>query len=224
MSNAQHNQFKVENLAVFRAEIPLFDEVSFSLNSGESIQISGANGSGKTSLLRCLCGTSSRHQGDISWNGEAITGTSSTFYSQLLYLGHSLGLKPKLTVLQNLNFFQRLRFNKNDQIIHETLNQLNIEGYHDELVANLSAGQKRRVSLCRLFSEPVKLWVLDEPMVALDAQGQKWLEDSCNAHLDSGGMIILTSHQKLKGINGLQQLSLVKPDFSALIASQDAAQ
>jgi len=202
------NQLKVENLTVFRSELPLFERVNFSMKAGDSIQISGTNGSGKTSFLRCLCGLSHRHEGVISWNKNSIDDEQADFYSQLLYIGHGLGLKPKLTVEQNLNFYLQLRFSKNDELIQQALNQLNIGAYLDELVGNLSAGQKRRVALARIICEPVGLWVLDEPMVALDVDGQSWLEKTCNGHLARGGMIILTSHQTISTINGLVEYRL----------------
>jgi len=203
----------IQSLAVFRSDLPLFEPVSLSLSAGNAIQISGTNGSGKTSLLRCVCGISHRHQGAILWNNENIESGHTGFYDQLLYVGHSLGLKPKLTVEQNLKFYRSLRFPKNDSIISEALTQLNIAIYHDEQVGNLSAGQKRRVSLARLITEPVSVWILDEPMVALDLAGQSWLENSCNQHIAKGGIILLTSHQKITGINGLLEYPLKQPDI-----------
>ncbi|MBV1908557.1 MAG: cytochrome c biogenesis heme-transporting ATPase CcmA [Kangiellaceae bacterium] len=202
------NILKIKNLAVFRSELPLFESIDFELRAGNAIQISGTNGAGKTSLLRCLCGLSSRHEGEILWNGRSIDKNKEDYLDQLLYLGHSLGLKPKLTVQQNLRFYQGLRFVQDDDSILEALTALKIAQYLDEMVGNLSAGQKRRVALARVVCEPVKLWILDEPMVALDTEGQKWLERVCNSHLDTGGMILLTSHQKLEGINNLTELTL----------------
>jgi heme exporter protein A len=206
----------------------LFEPVSFTVNAGESIQISGTNGSGKTSLLRCICGISHRHQGHILWNADAnrkendladgsvSENESSDMYGNMLYIGHSLGLKPKLTVEQNLKFYQQLRFPENSELIETALEQLNIAVYHDEEVGNLSAGQKRRVSLARLLTEPVSLWVLDEPMVALDLDGQAWLENVCNQHISNDGLILLTSHQQITGINGLVQLELKEADIKIL--------
>ena len=206
----------------------MFEPVSFSVSAGESIQISGTNGSGKTSLLRCICGISHRHQGRILWNTDAsgkgharVDANSyeddiSDMYGNMLYIGHSLGLKPKLTVEQNLKFYQQLRFSENSELIETALEQLNIGIYHDEEVGNLSAGQKRRVSLARLLTEPVSLWILDEPMVALDLDGQAWLEKVCNQHIAHGGLILLTSHQKIAGINGLVQLGLKEADIKIL--------
>jgi heme exporter protein A len=202
------NRLKIEGLTVFRSELPLFEPVSFNMKAGEATQIKGTNGSGKTSLLRCLCGLSHRHQGLIRWNDANVDSVKDDFYAQLLYIGHALGLKPKLSVEQNLDFYQQLRFTQDQAIILQALEQLKIGAYHDELVGNLSAGQKRRVALARIISEPVSLWVLDEPMVALDVEGQAWLEQTCNQHLSDGGMIILTSHQTIKGINGLTEYRL----------------
>jgi len=203
------NQLKVENLTVFRSELPLFEPVNFNLSAGDAVQISGVNGSGKTSLLRCLCGLSHRHEGVISWNDIHIDNDQTDFHDQLLYIGHALGLKPKLTVEQNLNFYRQLRFDEADSLIKNALDQLNIGAYYDELVGNLSAGQKRRVALARIISEPVGLWILDEPMVALDVDGQTWLEQVCNDHLSRGGMIVLTSHQRISAIKGLDEYKLI---------------
>jgi heme exporter protein A len=209
------NLLKIENLAVFRSDLPLFETIDFQLISGEALQISGTNGSGKTSLLRCLCGLSSRYSGSIYWNGKLISSNTHDIHKQILYLGHALGLKPRLTVNQNLSFYQQLRFDAEQPSIHRALKALKIENYLDEQVANLSAGQKRRVALARIISEPVKLWILDEPMVALDTDGQAWLEEVCNQHLSKGGLIILTSHQPLKGIDNLTSLTLQPADLNA---------
>jgi len=216
------NQLKVQDLTVFRSELPLFEPVSFNMKSGDAIQISGTNGSGKTSLLRCLCGLSHRHEGLISWNEGNIDDDKNEFYAQLLYIGHALGLKPKLSIEKNLDFYQQLRFPKDEDSIVNALEQLKIGAYHDELVGNLSAGQKRRVALARILCEPVSLWVLDEPMVALDVDGQNWLEKTCNRHLSNGGMIILTSHQTIKGINGLTEFRLKETNWKENSSLEDS--
>ena len=77
-------------------------------------------------------------------------------------------------------------------------------------MGNLSAGQKRRVSLARLITEPVNFWILDEPMVALDTLGQEWLQNACNNHLENNGMLLVTSHQTIAGINDLKELMLTQ--------------
>ncbi len=205
-----------QNLAVYRAETPLFEPFSFELLPGQAMQLTGANGSGKTTLLRCLCGLSNRYSGDIIWNEKSLNVTLDSYYANLLYLGHDLGLKPKLTVKQNLQFYRQMRFKEDSALILRALSQLNIDVYHNEQVGNLSAGQKRRVALSRLSSEPVGLWILDEPMVALDTAGQHWLEEKCNHHLANNGMIIFTSHQTVTNISGLKIHDLRKPNLEAI--------
>jgi heme exporter protein A len=191
----------------------LFSPVDFNLSDGEALQIRGTNGSGKTSMIRCLCGLSQRYEGEISFNQVDINRSKKVFHSNTIYLGHKLGLKPKLTVAQNLAFYAGLRDeNYDDQQfnakMNDALNQLSISAYVDEPVGNLSAGQMRRVSLARLITESVKFWILDEPMVALDTFGQSWMEMACNQHLSNGGMLLVTSHQAIERIEHLNQLIL----------------
>ncbi|WP_444998168.1 cytochrome c biogenesis heme-transporting ATPase CcmA [Aliikangiella sp. IMCC44359] len=204
----EHNQLEISNLSVYRSDLPIFSPVSLTLKAGESVQIRGCNGSGKTTLLRAICGLNNNHDGIVSWNSTSIADSQQNYYQDLLYIGHSLGLKPKLTAEQNLNFYRMLRFEADPRLILQALNQFGVGHYSDELVGRLSAGQKRRVSLARIMTEPVPVWVLDEPLVALDVEGQRWLEDICNKHLESGGILLITSHQPITGIRGLRELSL----------------
>jgi len=211
--------------------MPLFNKVDFFLSDGQALQISGANGSGKTSMIRCLCGLSQRFDGDILYNDEPVDSNHFDFFSNTLYLGHKLGLKPKLTVGQNLEFYFGLRDFSSKSVCDESfesrmnqaLKQLSISAYLDEPVGNLSAGQKRRVSLARLITEPVGFWILDEPMVALDTLGQEWLQDACNKHLKNNGMLLVTSHQTIGGINDLQELML-EPSRSIFDISSEVSE
>ena len=224
MSKQAIEHLELKNLTVIRSDLPLFKPVDMSLNPSQAIQISGTNGAGKTSLLRCICGLSQRYEGSINWQGQSIENCKPSLYQELLYIGHSLGLKPKLTVEQNLSFYQQLRARYHRQNIIDALEQLEIGAYFDEYVGNLSAGQKRRVALARILVEPVKFWVLDEPMVALDVNGQAWLEMVCNNHLAKGGMILLTSHQRITGIDGLSEYRLQEPGLtSELFTPQETA-
>lgn len=196
--------------------MPLFNPVDFALSGGNALQIRGTNGSGKTSMIRCLCGLSKRFEGEINYNEHSIDSSHSEFFQSILYLGHKLGLKPKLTVAQNLAFYFGLRSHSRAKDgaesfeirMFDALKQLSISAYLDEPVGNLSAGQKRRVSLARLITEPVDFWILDEPMAALDTLGQEWLENACNKHLNNNGMLLVTSHQTIAGINHLKELML----------------
>lgn len=206
------NTLEISGLTVTRSELAIFSPVNLTLRAGESVQIRGTNGSGKTTLLRAICGLCNTHEGEVYWNGSSIFSQKGRqecyFQQQLLYLGHALGLKPKLTAEQNLNFYRELRFTPDTELSVKAIEALGIAGYHDELVGKMSAGQKRRVALARIITEPVALWVLDEPMVALDVDGQAWLESICNQHIENGGMLLITSHQPITGIKGLKELSL----------------
>lgn len=203
--NLNHS-LEVKSLVVSRSDIPVFESVNFKLEAGECIHISGANGVGKTTLLRAICGIDQHYEGKIIWNGHS--NRHNDYHQHLLYLGHALGLKPKLTVEQNLNFYRALRFGADPGLTVSALNELGVGSYCDEYVERLSAGQKRRVALCRMITEPVSLWILDEPLVALDFYGQNWLQNTCNQHLAKGGLIVMTSHQPVTGIHGLRELSL----------------
>ncbi len=203
-----NNCLEINELTVSRSDIPVFDPVSFELQAGQCIQVRGANGVGKTTLLRAICGIGHHDQGNVLWNGLSIFNRSGDYHQSLLYLGHALGLKPKLTAEQNLNFYRELRFAADPELAVSALEELGIGVYHDEYVARMSAGQKRRVALSRIRTEPVPLWILDEPMVALDVKGQSWLESTCNQHLSNNGLILITSHQPITGINGLRELHL----------------
>ncbi len=202
------NLIEITNLTVIRSDFPVFSPVNFSLGAGQAMQIRGTNGAGKTTLLRAICGLCHSLEGEISWNDEVITPAHQNFYQSLLYIGHALGLKPKLTIEQNLSFFQQLRFELDSQLIQEAMQAFGIAELYDEYVAKLSAGQKRRVSLCRIITEPVPLWILDEPLVALDVDGQQWMLDICNQHLERGGILLITSHQPINGIHNLRELTL----------------
>ncbi len=206
------HKLEISNLRVMRSDVTVFSGVNFSLESGESLQISGSNGSGKTTLLRAICGLCEHDSGEVLYNAKTTNfideQAQNPFYQELLYLGHGLGLKPKLTAEQNLNFYRQLRFFAEPKLVLEALKMLRVGAYFDVLVERLSAGQKRRVALSRLITEPASLWVLDEPLVALDKQGQEWLVEQCNQHLARGGLLIITSHQPIAGINGLRELTL----------------
>lgn len=212
-ANQQLHRLDVRNLTVVRSEVTVFSDVSFSLEPGQGIQISGSNGSGKTTLLRALCGLCDLDSGEVFYNEQSAQTINdfgqNVFYRELLYLGHGLGLKPKLTAEKNLNFYRQLRFPADPKLVMTALEQLRLGAYFDQIVEKLSAGQKRRVALSRLITEPVSLWVLDEPLVALDRQGQDWLIEQCNQHLARGGILIITSHQPIAGIDGLRELSLI---------------
>lgn len=192
----------VVNLSCQRGDRLLFEEQSFDLHSGEWLHIKGANGAGKTSLLRLLAGLAMPHQGKILWNQDNIANHHYPYRQQLLYLGHQSGLKEELTPLENLHLLQTL-FNHqyNAQDTKQALIAFGLKGRIHLPCRFLSAGQKRRVSLSRLSLQPSSLWILDEPFTALDTQASEFLTHIIQEHLNQGGITILTSHQPINLTN-----------------------
>ena len=184
----------VDRLACSRDDRLLFSNVSFSLSQGQMLLLEGRNGSGKTSLLRILCGFREADEGAIYWDGKAIE--ESEYFSDMAYVGHAEGSKKELTVLENLKFALALN-TPGHYSIPQALAKVALTGYDDNLVQTLSAGQKRRLSLARLLITRNRLWILDEPFTSLDKQGIDLIEGLMVDHLRLGGMVLLTSHQDL---------------------------
>lgn len=189
---------EVSNLKCVRGERQLFDGVGFRLESGKLLYLRGANGSGKTSLLRILCGLSPAEAGQILWNGVQIDQLGEVYRRDLFYLGHHNALQEALTVNENLAFYAALAGAiPSEADTANALARLGLRGCQSRLVRHLSQGQKRRVALSRLMLNRAKLWVLDEPFVALDQAAIQLLADLVAAHLDKGGLAVLTSHQQV---------------------------
>jgi heme exporter protein A len=189
---------EVSNLKCVRAERPLFDGVGFRLESGKLLYLRGSNGSGKTSLLRILCGLSPAESGQILWNGVSIAALGDAYRQDLFYLGHQNALQEALTVNENLSFYAALAGVIPDEArTANALARMGLRGCQTRLVRHLSQGQKRRVALSRLMLNRARLWVLDEPFVALDQAAIQSLADLVAEHLDKGGLAVLTSHQQV---------------------------
>ncbi|MFZ2313310.1 MAG: cytochrome c biogenesis heme-transporting ATPase CcmA [Methylobacter sp.] len=181
-------------LSCIRDDRVLFENLAFELVSGQVLLLEGKNGSGKTSLLRILCGFREPDVGQVHWCGEAIN--NSQFYAQMAYVGHLDGVKKELTVLENLKMSLALS-NSGRYSINEALIKVHLAGYDDVLVQALSAGQKRRLSLARLLITENVLWILDEPFTSLDKHGIALIETLMTEHCANGGMIVLTSHHDI---------------------------
>lgn len=173
-------------------ERPLFHPITFSLQPGEAMHLMGENGAGKSTLLRALAGLNPTGQGSMVWHHKP----------QLLYVGHSLGLKQHLTAMENLLFFRALYQSAQQKVISTTtiqavLRTLRLQEYQDKPLQFLSAGQQRRVALAKLSCFPANIWLLDEPLTALDKISVDWLMTSMQDFLSTGGMIIFASHQSI---------------------------
>lgn len=183
-------------LACSRGERLLFKDLSLSLAAGSWLQVSGTNGAGKTTLLRTLVGISAPDHGEVCWGGVPIGECSDEFKRALLYLGHQAAVKDELTPIENLtlgNELDGLPLAEAEALA--ALQRLGLQGRGKLPTRWLSAGQKRRVLLARLLVRPATLWVLDEPFAALDTHAVSLVGELILAHLERGGMAVLTSHQ-----------------------------
>lgn len=194
MENQPQTGLVVTDLSCSRDDRLLFTGLSFDIQAGQVLLLEGSNGSGKTSLLRILCGFRSPDTGELFWQGSTIA--ESSYYADLAYIGHADGSKKELTVLENLKFALAL-CQPGSHSIEQALAEVQLSGFDDNLVQTLSAGQKRRLSLAKLLITHNVLWILDEPFTSLDKQGVALIESLMIAHVQQGGMVILTSHQDL---------------------------
>jgi heme exporter protein A len=191
-----------------RDDAPLFAPLSFTVDPGALVQIEGANGVGKTSLLRCVGGLSSRFHGELLWCGEPLARRRAEFAVASLFLGHAAGLKAALSPRENLLWWATLRgLNVADEV-DAALAKVGLAGYEYSPCYQLSAGQQRRAALARLFVAAAWLWILDEPFTAIDRQGVAELEAWLAAHADAGGAILLTTHQPLSMTRPLRKVTL----------------
>ena len=203
-------KLEAQNLQCTRGERELFSNLSFELESNQLMMLEGRNGSGKTTLLRTLCGLYLADEGEVLWNGESIKKQDEAFRRELLYLGHSNGIKVDLTSLENLRINCLLADEPvSDDKLIAALETIGLFAFEDFPCSQLSQGQKRRVALARLLISQAKLWILDEPFVALDVDAVELLQSIIATHVDSGGMVILTTHQEVPLTTGeIKRLSL----------------
>lgn len=177
----------------------LFEQLHFALQPGDMLQISGPNGSGKTSLLRLIAGLRQPTSGDILLQGQALAEQRSELARNLLWIGHAAGIKGLLTAEENLAWLCALHRPANREAIWQALEAVGLRGFEDVPCHTLSAGQQRRVALARLYlADTPPLWVLDEPFTALDKSGVAQLEAHLAGHCERGGVVVLTTHHSLQ--------------------------
>ena len=186
-------------LAAERGGQRLFSDISFQLDDGHLLHVSGSNGSGKTTLLRMLCGLTLPAQGEITWRQQSIESNRDAFNEDLLYLGHRHGMHSNLNALENLTL--SCKQNTNRAMMFAALDEVGLGEHFEKPLRLLSQGQQRRVALARLLLESSKLWILDEPLAALDVDAVEWFSQRLSLHLESGGMAIITTHQEASFIS-----------------------
>ena len=177
----------------------LFRDLSFRLEAHQALRVRGENGSGKTSLLRIVAGLSPAESGSVSWNDGNIRALGEDYLRDLLFLGHSNGLKDDLSPVENLRYALALAgVVANEPDLRESLAEQGLDAIADLPVNLLSQGQKRRVALTRLsFSAEKPLWILDEPFTALDAASVERLARTITKQSHRGGMVMFTTHQEV---------------------------
>lgn len=208
MTSKPPANLQVRDLSCERDGRRLFAGLSFDLVAGDALQVEGANGAGKTTLLRTLVGSSSDFAGEIHWNGAPLPQALPRLRESLLYIGHQAGVRRGLTPLENLAWY-----GAGEQAALQALEQVDLYGFEDVLCQQLSAGQNRRVALARLYlPQAPQLWILDEPLAALDVAGVSSLQGQMAHHMSRGGSILFTSHQPVE-LEGLRRVNL--SDFVA---------
>lgn len=188
---------QADDLACERDWRMLFEHLDLQLHAGDLLQISGPNGSGKTSLLRLLSGLMQPTAGQILINGKPLTEQRAELARNLLWIGHAAGIKDLLTPVENLAWLCALHRPAESTAIWQALDAIGLRGFEDVPCHTLSAGQQRRVALARLYLDSPPIWILDEPFTALDKQGVAQLEEHLAGHCERGGMIVLTTHHTL---------------------------
>lgn len=173
----------------------LLCDVHFSLVPGSLLHIQGNNGSGKTTLLKLIAGLLLPTRGEIRYQGQSIRLQKSIYQEQICYLGHKTGISPGLTVWENCQF--DLKRKQSDAELEALLQQFELWDLKDQSTSLLSAGQKRRIGLIRVLGSNTPLWLLDEPLVALDQPTISLLMAAIQAHIQRNGVVIFTSHQRL---------------------------
>jgi heme exporter protein A len=183
---------QARGLRFARNEEPVFGPLDFAVHAGEALLVQGDNGAGKTTLLRVLAGLLRADEGEVDIDGHRAHAARRS--RAIAYLGHLPALKADLSALENLDFLCGLHGRRRAQLPEQAMAMVGLAGYEDALARQLSAGQKKRLSLARLWLSPAPLWLLDEPYANLDLDGIELVNRMVQAHLRDGGAALVTTH------------------------------
>ena len=186
-----------ERLHLWRGERHVLRGVDLELRQGELLQVRGANGAGKTSLLRTLCGLAYPEEGRVLWNGVDVRRDLPAYHAALAYIGHESPLKAELTGQENLRYWAGVRRRCSRADVDSALIRVGAKQWWDRPVRTLSAGQKRRIALAGLALLGASLWLLDEPTTNLDTEGQQLVGQLIAEQLASGGLVVAAIHHDL---------------------------
>ena len=201
---------RTEDLCFERDEIKVIDRVNLELNSGDLLQVEGSNGSGKTTLLRLLTTAIKPTSGRILYQGKKLADCRYEYCSNIVFIGHQIALKERLTPVENLNWLSP------KGLTQDSIDKaLDLVGLTDCVTApswRLSAGQKRRVALARLIVSNAKIWFLDEPFTAIDTQGIGLIKQLIDDHVAKHGAVVFSTHQSV-GMKNVRRYSLSNEKF-----------
>ena len=190
---------EVKQLGCVRGDRRLFRGLNFSLSPGAFVQLTGPNGSGKTSLLRILCGLLTPAEGEVLWKDANIRSLGEEYFTIATYLGHRHGIKDELTCVENLRISNALNgVEISEERARSVLTTMGLEGRESLPARLLSEGQRRRVALARLIVCNTTLWLLDEVLTSLDKAAVALVRSLIEEHLANGGMAIVATHQELE--------------------------
>jgi heme exporter protein A len=189
---------EVTKLDCVRGDRRLFSDVNLLLKPGTLVEVQGANGSGKTSLLRILSGLLAPARGEVRWQGENIHSLGEEYFTAVTYIGHRSAVKEELTCLENHRINNGLAgVEVTKQQALDTLDKMGLAGREQLPARFLSEGQRRRLALSRLLSASTRLWLLDEVLTSLDRAAAILIRSVIEAHLNDGGMAVVATHQEL---------------------------
>jgi heme exporter protein A len=198
----------LDRVHVWRGDRHVLQGVSLELRAGELLLVSGPNGTGKSTLLRVMCGLLRPEQGRVDWSGLPINDDRESYQAQLAYASHEPALKADLTALENLKFSVGLKLRSSTAELVRLLERTGVAAIAHLPVRVLSAGQRRRVAMARILGLRASLWLLDEPYTNLDTAGGELVTRLLQEHVDNGGLGVVVAHHDLDLHRGLRRMAL----------------